>query len=75
MITYAANSGVFSTAKNGDQKVRCILLSTETPESLIITGADVEGLDSHDIIAAGSVLITPEGNYIAFEDGVFTQKE
>ena len=59
---------------NGTEAKRVVLLSSEIPESLEITGADVEGLNDDDIIAAGSVLITPEANYIAFEDGVFTQK-
>jgi hypothetical protein len=53
---------------------RVVLLSTGTPASLTMTGADVPGLNDDDIIAAGSVLITPCANYIAFEDGVFTQK-
>lgn len=53
---------------------RVLLLSDETPESLEITGADVDLLNDDDVIAIGSVLITPEANYIAFEDGVFTQK-
>lgn len=54
--------------------VRAIILSEEEPESLEITGADVDGLGDEDIIAAGSVLITPDANYIAFEDGVFMAK-
>jgi len=59
---------------NGTEAKRVVLLSSETPASLEITGADVEGLNDDDVIAAGSVLITPSANYIAFEDGVFTQK-
>lgn len=54
--------------------VRAIILSEEEPNSLEITGADVDGLGDKDIIAAGSVLVTASANYIAFEDGVFTQK-
>ena len=54
--------------------VRAIILSEDEPESLEITGADVDGLGDKDIIAAGSVLVTASANYIAFEDGVFTQK-
>lgn len=59
---------------DGTETKRVVLLSSETPASLEITGADVEGLNDDDVIAAGSVLITPGANYIAFEDGVFTQK-
>ena len=73
MIKYSSGSGIFSI-RNEIQYVRCILLSSETPESLQITGADVDGLNDDDIIAAGSVLITPTANFIAFEDGVFTEK-
>ena len=55
--------------------VRAIILAEETPESLEITAADVDGLGDSDIIAAGSVLITPDANYICFENGgAFMQK-
>lgn len=60
---------------DGTVTKRVVLLSGEIPVSLEITGADVEGLNDDDVIAAGSVLITPEANYIAFTDGVFTKKE
>lgn len=55
--------------------VRAVLLAESTPSSLTITGADVDGMGETDTIAAGSVLITPGANYIAFEDGTFTEKE
>ena len=54
--------------------VRAVILSEDTPSSLSITGADVDGLGDDDVLAAGSVLITPSANYIAFEEGVFTEK-
>lgn len=54
--------------------VRAIILSDTTPASLTIDGSDVDGLGDADIIAAGSVLVTPSKNYIAFENGVFTEK-
>ncbi len=60
---------------DGTEAKRVVLLSDETPASLTITGADVPGLNNDDVIAAGSVLITPSANYIAFEDGAFTEKE
>jgi hypothetical protein len=54
--------------------VRAVILSDSAPASLSLTGADVDGLNDDVIIAAGSVIITPSSNYIAFEDGVFTEK-
>lgn len=55
--------------------VRAVILSSTAPSSLNLTGADVDGLGESDIIAAGSLIITPNKNYIAFQDGVFTEKE
>ena len=60
---------------DGSIAKRCVLLSSTTPDSLTIDGGDVEGMNDDDVIATGSVLITPDANYIAFEDGVFTEKE
>lgn len=51
-----------------------LTVSSTTPASLTISGADVDGLPSDYVLAAGSVIVTPEKNYIAFEDGVFTEK-
>jgi hypothetical protein len=73
MITLIDGQNVIRA--DGSVTKRVVLLSAETPASLTITGADVEGLNSGDVIAMGSVLITPDANYIAFEDGVFTEKE
>lgn len=56
-------------------RVRAVILASTTPASLNISGADVEDLGPEYVIAAGSVLITPGANYIAFADGVFTEKE
>lgn len=50
------------------------IVSSTEPESLTITGADVEGLPDDCVIAAGSVIVTPDKNYIAFTDGTFTEK-
>lgn len=55
-------------------KAIVLIVGSEEPASLNITGADVDGLPDDCIIAAGSVLVTPTANYIAFEDGVFTEK-
>lgn len=51
-----------------------LVVSSTTPSSLTITGADVDGLKDDYVLAAGSVIVTPSKNYIAFEDGVFTEK-
>lgn len=56
------------------EKHRILILADDTPSSLTMTGADVPGLNAADVIAAGSVLIAPNANYIAFEDGEFTLK-
>ena len=40
-----------------------------------LTGADVEGMNDDDLIAAGSIVCTPTANYISFEDGIFTKSE
>lgn len=50
------------------------IVSADTPASLNITGADVEGLPDDFILAAGSVIITPTTNYVAFGEGEFTEK-
>ena len=60
---------------NGTVVKRVLLLADDTPASLTITGADVPGMEADDVIASGSVLIAPSANYIAFEDGVFQEKE
>jgi hypothetical protein len=59
---------------DGTEAKRVVLLSDSAPASLTVTGADVPGMNADDVIATGSVLITPSANYIAFEDGVFTEK-
>lgn len=55
-------------------KAVALIVSQEEPVSLNITGADVDGLPDDCVIAAGSMLVSPTANYIAFEDGVFTEK-
>lgn len=51
-----------------------LIVSEEAPADLEVTGADVDGMNNDDKLAAGSVIITAGGNYVAFEDGVFTKK-
>ena len=56
-------------------RCRVVIVADETPASLEIDGSDVDEMGEYDVIAVGSVLITPGKNYIAFEDGTFTEKE
>ena len=51
-----------------------LVVSPTEPSSLTITGSDVEGLKDGYVLAAGSVIVTPSKNYIAFADGTFTEK-
>lgn len=55
-------------------KGRVTIVSASEPASLTISGADVEGLRDGYVLAAGSIIVTPAHNYIAFEDGVFMEK-
>ena len=58
------------TDADGHKWWRVILTATETPESLDeLTGADVDGMDDNIRFAAGSVLLTPDGNSVLYEDG------
>lgn len=51
-----------------------VIVSEDEPASMNVTGADVDGMSDDDRLAAGSVIVTAAGNYVAFEDGVFTLK-
>lgn len=68
------DSGETILKPDGTVAHKVVLLSASTPDSLDLTGADVEGMNDGDVIAVGSVLITPSANYIAFEEGSFTLK-
>lgn len=58
------------TDADGHKWWRVILTATETPESLDeLTGADVDGMDDNIRFAAGSVLLTPDGNSVLYTDG------
>lgn len=59
-----------NTPKSG----KAIILSEDTPQSLEIDGSDVDGVPDDYVFEAGSILVTPSANYIAFDDGEFTQK-
>lgn len=58
------------TAKKGV----CIIITEKTPERLAVTGADVPGVADDYVFAAGSVIVAPDADYIAFRDGVFERK-
>ena len=45
------------------------LIGDAAPSSLALTGADVEGMNNDDVLAAGSTLRVPGGKYILYEDG------
>ena len=48
------------------------ILCNEPLESLDITAADIQGLNSNLIVAPGSIIITPAADYICFDvvDGI-----
>lgn len=62
------------------ETVRAVILSDQTPASLKINGSDVDGLADDIKLAAGSMIIAPDADYIADEepdsdgDTTFTQK-
>lgn len=66
--------GVLLNRTDAGDRWQVSLVSESVPASLNITGADVDEMDDTAIIAAGSVLVTPDTDFVAFEDGVFTQK-
>lgn len=57
------------------EKKGIALIVSETEPSAEVSGADVDELANDYVLAAGSVIITPSANYIAFTDGEFTAKE
>lgn len=62
------------TGADGTKWWQVVLTADTDPDTLNLTGADVENLNDALGLAAGSILITPTANYIAFEDGVFQAK-
>ena len=56
------------TDVNGVEWYRCVIVSEEKPESLPTNGADVDGIPDEVGIAAGSVMLTPDGNEIYYSD-------
>ena len=53
----------------GKDFYRCIIVSETAPDSFPTSGADVDGVPDTAGIAAGSVLLTPDGNSVLYADG------
>lgn len=51
-----------------------VIVSEDAPEDGEVTGADVDGCAEDDRFAAGSVIVTPSGSWVAFTDGVFSAR-
>ena len=71
MITMVAAQKVFRD-KPGDWYL-AVMTSTSMVDG-VVTGKDVVGASDDDRFAAGSAIITPGGNVIAFEDETFSTK-
>lgn len=71
MITMVAAQKVFRD-KPGDWYL-AVMTSTSMVDG-VVTGKDVEGASNDDRFVAGSAIITPGGNVIAFEDETFSTK-
>ena len=48
------------------ETVQAVIVADDTPSSLTIDATDVNGLGDYTKLAAGSVIITPDDDYIAF---------
>lgn len=62
-------SEFIGTDATGKDFFRVIIVSESTPDSFPTSGADVDGVPDTAGIAAGSVLLTPDGNSVLYEDG------
>lgn len=69
-----ADERMVGTTATGAQRWQVVIMSQSTPASLNLTGADVDGMEDTSVIAAGSVLLTPDKTYLAFVDGTFTER-
>lgn len=56
------------TDVNGVDWYRCVIVSETMPDPLPTSGADVDGIPDNVGIAAGSVMLTPDGNEIYYSD-------
>lgn len=53
---------------------KVLLTGDDELDNPVVTGADVDGMNPDDRLSAGSVILTPAGRYVAYEDEVFTLK-
>lgn len=70
---YADPKSVQYRHKGDKRYVVCSITSTDTPSPLPSTGADIENLDSEDILDAGTTLLVTNGGdvYMMDKNGVF----
>lgn len=61
-------SEFIGTDATGKDFYRCIIVSESAPDSFPTSGADVDGVPDTADIAAGSVLLTPDGNSVLYAD-------
>ena len=62
-------SEFIGTDATGKDFFRVIIVSESAPDSFPTSGADVDGVPDTAGIAAGSVLLTPDGNSVLYADG------
>lgn len=62
-------SEFIGTDATGKDYYRVIIVSESAPDSFPTSGADVDGVPDTAGIAAGSVLLTPDGNSVLYTDG------
>ena len=62
-------SEFIGTDATGKDFFRVIIVSESAPDSFPTSGADVDGVPDTAGIAAGSVLLTPDGNSVLYTDG------
>lgn len=62
-------SEFIGTDATGKDFYRVIIVSESAPDSFPTSGADVDGVPDTAGIAAGSVLLTPDGNSVLYTDG------
>lgn len=61
-------SEFIGTDATGKDFYRCIIVSESAPDSFPTSGSDVDGVPDTAGIAAGSVLLTPDGNSVLYTD-------
>lgn len=75
MATYkaVATTQVYGNDKESKKKMVVIVSPDEpTEDTFQVNAADVEGLEPDDIIMVGSVIVTPGGSCVAFNENEFT---